>query len=276
MAYSVQNNLDAMFTERALSQTQSELSRTMQRLSSGYRINRAADDAAGLAISEKLRSQVRGLGAASRNAQDGISVIQTAEAALGETTGILQRLRELAVQGANDTLTDTDRQNLQKEVDQLLTEIDRFSSATEFNTKKLISGSLATTALTLQVGANAGQVIAFTITSASAASLGVSGIAVSSQASASAAIQSLDAAISTVSTERAKLGAIQNRLERTISNLDSQAENLQASESRIRDTDVARETISMMRLQILQQAGVAAQAQANTAPQVVLSLLGGR
>lgn len=273
MAYSIQNNLDAVFTQRALSTTQNQLSKVLQRLSSGYRINRAADDAAGLAIAEKLRAQVRGLNQAARNAQDGVSVIQTAEAALGETGDILQRLRELAVQGANDTLTSTDRSNVQAEVDQLLTEIDRFASTTEFNTKKLISGSMATTAMTLQVGANSGQVIAFTITTATAASLGVSGIAVSTQASANAAIASIDAAISTVSTERAKLGALQNRLERTISNLDSQSENLQASESRIRDTDVARETINMVRLQILQQAGMAAQAQANSAPQVVLSLL---
>jgi flagellin len=236
MAFSIRNNVDAMFTQRALAGTQKELSAVNERLSSGYRINRAADDAAGLAISEKLRAQVRGLSQASRNAQDGVSVIQTAESALGETGSILQRVRELAVQGANDTLTSGDRSNIQAEVDQ-------------------------------------NQVIAFTISTATAASLGVSGIAVSTQASANAAIASLDAAIGTISTERAKLGAVQNRLERTISNLNSQAENLTASESRIRDTDVAKEAIAMTRLQILQQAGVAAQSQANSSPQVVLSLL---
>lgn len=273
MSFSIRNNVDAMFTNQNLANTQNELSGVMQRLSSGYRINKAADDAAGLGISEKLRAQVRGLNQAGRNAQDGISVIQTAEGALGETGGILQRLRELAVQGANDTLTTTDRSNIQTEVDQLLAEIDRFSSTTEFNTKKLISGSLATTAMTLQVGANGGQVIAFTITTATATSLGVSGIAVNTQASANAAIASIDTAITSISSERAKMGALQNRLERTISNLNSQSQNLQESESRIRDTDVAKETISLTRLQILQQAGVAAQSQANSAPQVVLSLL---
>lgn len=273
MAFSVRNNIDALFTQRAMGNTQVELSGVLERLSSGYRINKAADDAAGLAISEKLRSQTRGLSQAARNAQDGVSVIQTAESALGETGQVLQRVRELAVQGSNDTLTSGDRANIQAEVDQLLAEVDRFASTTEFNTHKLLSGSFASSAMTLQVGANNGQVIAFTITTATAASLGVSGIAVSTQASANAAIASLDTAIGTISTQRAKLGSIQNRLERTISNLNSQAENLAASESRIRDTDVAREAINLTRLQILQQAGVAAQSQANAAPQVVLSLL---
>ncbi|MBI2302626.1 MAG: flagellin FliC [Armatimonadetes bacterium] len=273
MAFSIRNNVEALFTHRALSNTQAELGGVMRRLSSGFRINSAGDDAAGLGISEKLRSQVRGLTQAGRNAQDGVSVIQTAEASLGEQGNLLQRLRELSVQGANDTLTSTDRSNIQLEVDALLTELDRFASTTQFNTKTLISGSMATTAMTLQVGANAGQVIAFTIMTSTSSSLGVSGIAVSTQASANAAIASIDAAISTVSSERAKLGALQNRLEATISNLNSQAETMTASESRIRDTDVARETVSLTRLQILQQAGVAAQAQANTAPQVVLSLL---
>lgn len=274
MGFSIRNNVNALFTSRSLANTQTELGGVMERLSSGYRINRAADDAAGLAISEKLRGQVRGLNQAARNAQDGVSVIQTAEAALGETGQILQRVRELAVQGANDTLTDADRSNIQTEVDALLAEIDRFAATTEFNTKKLISGSLATSAMTMQIGANQNQSIAFTMMTATAASLGVSGISVTGNASAGAALASIDAAIGTVTTERAKLGSLQNRLERTISNLNSQAENLQASESRIRDTDVAKETINLTRLQILQQAGVAAQAQANSAPQVVLSLLG--
>ncbi len=273
MAFSIRNNVDALFTERALGGTQSELSTVMERLSSGYRINKAADDAAGLAISEKLRSQIRGLTQAARNAQDGISVVQTAESALGETGNLLQRLRELAVQGSNDTLTSSDRSNIQMEINQLLQEIDRFSGTTEFNTHKLLSGSFASSAISLQVGANQNQIIAFTITTATATSLGVSGIAVSTQASANAAIASLDAAISIVSSERAKLGAVQNRLERTISNLNSQAENLTASESRIRDADVAKEAINLTRLQILQQAGVAAQSQANASPQAVLSLL---
>ena len=273
MAFSVRNNMTAVFTQRNLLGTQNEVASVMERLASGYRINRAADDAAGLAISEKLRAQVRGLNQAARNAQDGISVIQTAEAALGETGSILQRMRELAVEAANDTLTSDDRTDIQTEINELLSEVNRFSTTTEFNTKQLVSGSLATTALTLQIGANQGQTISFTIMNAGTASLAISGIAVSVQACAASAIASIDAAISTVSTERAKLGALQNRLERTISNLNSQSENLQASESRIRDADIARETTNLTRLQILQQAGIAAQAQANTVPQVVLSLL---
>lgn len=274
MPFSIRNNVGALFTQRNLTSTQADLTKVMERMSSGYRINRASDDAAGLAISEKLRAQVRGLNQAARNAQDGVSVIQTAEAALGESGSILQRVRELTVQAANDTLTSSDRGNIQAEVDQLLAELDRFASTTEFNTIKLMSGSLAASAMTLQIGANQGQVIAFTITQATAGSLGVSGIAVSTQASANAALSVIDAAISSVSTERAKLGAVQNRLERTISNLSTQAENLQSSESRIRDADIAMETIQLTRLQILQQAGAAAQSQANAAPQVVLSLLG--
>jgi len=273
MAFSIRNNVDAMFTQRSLSGTQSELSGVMQRLSSGYRINSAADDAAGLAISEKLRAQTRGLNQAARNAQDGVSVLQTAESAMGETQTILQRLRELAVQGANDTLTSSDRSNIQSEVNQMLQEVDRFATTTEFNTNRLLSGSYATSSMTLQVGANQSQVISFTITTTTAASLGVSGIAVSSQASANAAIASLDSAINTISTERAKMGSLQNRLQRTISNLNSQSEALTSSESRIRDADVAKEAINLTRLQILQQAGVAAQSQANAMPQAVMSLL---
>ncbi|MCC7490790.1 MAG: flagellin FliC, partial [Fimbriimonadaceae bacterium] len=188
MGFSIRNNVDAMFTQRALAGTQSDLTGVMERLSSGYRINKAADDAAGLGISEKLRSQTRGLTQAARNAQDGISVVQTAESALGDVNNLMQRMRELAVQGANDTLTSSDRSNIQKEVDQLLAEVDRFATTTEFNTHKLISGSFASNSMTLQIGANQNQVISFTLAQATAASLGVSGIAVSTQASANAAI----------------------------------------------------------------------------------------
>ena len=273
MSFSIRNNVDALFTSTTLASTQSELSKTMRQLSSGYRINSGADDAAGLAISEKLRAQVRGLNQAGKNAQDGVSMLQTAEGALGQTGDLLQRVRELTVQGANDTLTASDRSNIQAEVDQLLQEVDRFSGTTQFNTQNLLSGSFATSAMTLQVGANQNQVIAFTITNASASSLGVSGIAVSTQASANAALASIDAAINTISTERGKLGAIQNRLQATISSLSSQSQNLTQSESRIRDTDMASAVTNMTRLQILQQAGVAAQSQANQAPQVLLSLL---
>ena len=273
MSFSIRNNTDAQFTSSSLASTQAELSKTMRQLSSGFRINSGADDAAGLAISEKLRAQVRGLNQAGKNAQDGVSLVQTAESALGQTGDLLQRVRELTVQGANDTLTSGDRSNIQAEVDQLLQEVDRFSTTTQFNTQNLLSGSFASSALTLQVGANQNQVISFTITNASASSLGVSGIAVSTQASANAALASIDAAIDTISTERGKLGAIQNRLQATISNLSSQSQNLTQSESRIRDTDMASAVTNMTRLQILQQAGVAAQSQANQAPQVLLSLL---
>jgi flagellin len=273
MAFSINNNIEALTTHRNLSATQVNLTKTMERLSSGLRINRASDDAAGLVVSEKLRAQVRGLNQSNRNAQDGISLIQTAESALGETESILQRLRELSVQAANDTLVTSDRNKIQTEVDQLLSEIDRFSNTTQFNTKALLDGTLGTTALTLQVGANQNQTISFTVTTASASGLGVSGIGVTSYALANSAIVSIDAAISTVSNERAKLGAMQNRLEYAISNLGSSAENTQAAESRIRDANIAQETINLTRLQILQQAGVAAQAQANALPQTVLSLL---
>ena len=273
MSFSIRNNTDAQFTSSSLASTQAELSKTMRQLSSGFRINSGADDAAGLAISEKLRAQVRGLNQAGKNAQDGVSLVQTAESALGQTGDLLQRVRELTVQGANDTLTSGDRSNIQAEVDQLLQEVDRFSTTTQFNTQNLLSGSFASSALTLQVGANQNQVISFTITNASASSLGVSGIAVSTQASANAALASIDAAINTISTERGKLGAIQNRLQATISSLSSQSQNLTQSESRIRDTDMASAVTNMTRLQILQQAGVAAQSQANQSPQVLLSLL---
>jgi len=259
---------------RNLLNTSDRLGKTLQKLSTGMRINRAADDAAGLAISEKLRAQVRGLNQAARNAQDGISVVQTAESTLGEVESILQRLRELAVQGANDTLTSTDRGHIQTEVDQLLTEIDRISNTTEFNTRKLLDGTFSSTPLTLQVGANNGQVIGITISAANASGLGVSGISVGSHSLASAALASLDSAISTMSSWRTRLGATQNRLEYTISNLRTASENMTASESRIRDADMAEEMINMVRLQVLQQAGVAAQAQANMLPQAVLSLLG--
>jgi flagellin len=273
--FSIVNNVEALNVHRSLGNTQNRLTKVMERLSTGLRINRAADDGAGFAISEKLRGQTRGLSQASRNAQDGISVIQTAEGALGETESILQRLRELSVQAANDTLVAADRSKIQTEVDQLLAEIDRFANTTEFNTKKLLDGTLGTTALTLQVGANQNQTISFTVTTATASGLGVSGIGVTTHSLATSAIVSLDAAISTMANERAKLGAMQNRLEHTIQNLESSRENLSASESRIRDADIAKETMELTRLQILQQAGVAAQAQANALPQAVLSLLRG-
>ena len=277
MGLSVYNNVEAQNAHRLLSNTGTQLNKSMERLSSGLRINRAADDAAGLAVSEGMRSQIRGMNVASRNAQDGVSMVQVADGALGNVGDMLQRVRDLAVQASNGTLTDAQRTNLDTEVQQILTEIGKTGTDTEFNGLKILAGSVATaaSAVTLQVGANASQNIAFTIGTVSASDLGISGIAVSTAASATAAIASLDAAISTVTTSRANLGAIQNRLEHTINRLGMTSENLQAAESRIRDADMASEMIDYTRNQILQQSGTAMLAQANQAPQSILSLLKG-
>jgi flagellin len=275
MGLSIYNNISAMNAHRVLQGTQSEMSRSMERLSSGLRINRAADDAAGLAVSETMRSSIRGQQVASRNAQDGVSLVQVADGALGNVGDMLQRVRDLAVQASNGTLTDSQRKNLDAEVQQVLTEINAVGTQTDFNGIKILAGSVSTaaSAVTLQVGASGGQTIAFTIGTVSTTELGVSGIAVSTAASASAAIASIDAAISTVTTNRANLGAIQNRLEQTISRLGIMSENMQAAESRIRDADMAQEMIKFTKSQILSQSGMSMLAQANTAPQSVLSLL---
>jgi flagellin len=275
MGLSVYNNVEAMNAHRLLSNTNAQLSKSMERLSSGLRINRAADDAAGLAVSEGMRSQIRGMNVASRNAQDGVSMVQVADGALSNVGDMLQRVRDLAVQASNGTLTDQQRGNLDTEVQQVLTEIGKTGTDTEFNGLKILAGSVATaaSAVTLQVGANASQNIAFVIATVSASDLGISGIAVSTAASASAAIASLDAAINTVTTNRANLGAIQNRLESTISRLGMTSENVQAAESRIRDADMASEMIDFTKNQILQQSGTAMLAQANQAPSSILSLL---
>lgn len=272
----INNNLMAMNAYRQLGITNSAGSKSMEKLSSGYRINRAGDDAAGLAISEKMRGQIRGLAMASKNAQDGISLIQTAEGALTETHAILQRMRELAVQSANDTNNDTDRGELQKEVEQLIAELDRISTDTEFNTKTLLDGSLisgASGAVVFHIGANADQSIELEIGDMSATGLSVATVDIATQTGADSAITTIQTAIDNVSSERAKLGAYQNRLEHTIRNLDTSAENLQAAESRIRDVDMAKEMMEFTRNNILQQAATAMLAQANQAPQSVLQLL---
>ncbi|MFN8109606.1 MAG: flagellin [Thermoleophilia bacterium] len=275
MALSIYNNVNAMNAHRVLLGTQGDMSKSMERLSSGLRINRAADDAAGLAVSETMRSNIRGQQVASRNAQDGVSLVQVADGALGNVGDMLQRVRDLAVQASNGTLTDSQRSNLDAEVQQVLTEINAVGTNTDFNGIKILSGSVSTAAnaVTLQVGSAAGQSIAFTIGTVSTQALGVSGIAVSTAASASAAIASIDAAISFVTTNRATLGATQNRLEQTISRLGIMAENLQGAESRVRDADMAQEMISFTKNQVLQQSGMAMLSQANQAPQSVLSLL---
>ena len=275
MGLRIYNNVEAQMAHRQLASTNNELSRTMERLSSGLRINRAADDAAGLAVSEEMRSQIRGMNVASRNAQDGVSMVQVADGALGGVNDMLQRIRDLSVQAANGTLTDQQRSNLDQEVQSIVAEMARVAADTEFNGVKILSGSVATAAnaVTLQVGANGSQVIAFTIGTMSAADLGISGIAIGTAASATQAIASVDAAIRQVNASRAAMGAIQNRLEQTISRLDLTSENLQAAESRVRDADMATEMIDFTRNQILQQSGTAMLAQANQAPQSILRLL---
>ena len=374
----INHNISALNTYRQLSINNSAVSKSLEKLSSGLRINRAGDDAAGLAISEKMRGQIRGLNMAVKNAQDGISLIQTAEGALNEMHSILQRMRELAVQAANDTNTDTDRQELQKEIDQLISEIDRIANTTEFNTKKLLEGSAAkagvinasaeilsqtggnkftistasvtnasitdsgsfyleigtgtgttgefnytltaadgsvTTgtltagatlsingveitvstniqtgdamsisiiddktistdrSLKFQIGANAAQTMSVDINDMSSTALNINGIKVDTQAAAQASITAVEMALRSVSSERAKLGAFQNRLEHTINNLGTSSENLSAAESRIRDVDMAKEMMEFTKNSILSQAATAMLAQANQVPQGVLQLL---
>lgn len=267
----VQHNLTAMNANRQLGITTNAQAKSTEKLSSGYRINRAADDAARLSISEKMRSQIRGLNQASDNAQDGISLIQSAEGALNETHSILQRMNELAVKAANDTNQSIDRQSIQDEVDALATEIERISTDTEFNKKKLLDGSL--TSQHLQVGANKGQQISINIASVGATALAVNALDVLSYGSAGNAISAIQHAIDQVSTARSGLGALQNRLEHTIANLDTTSENTQSAESRIRDVDMASEMVDYSKNSILAQAGQAMLAQANQATQGVLSLL---
>ncbi|MFB3226033.1 flagellin [Exiguobacterium sp. PHA03] len=357
----INHNITALNTHNKLSSASAAQSKSMEKLASGLRINRAGDDAAGLAISEKMRAQVRGLDMASKNSQDAISMIQTAEGALNETHDILQRVRELAVQSANDTNNNNDRAEIQKEVGQLLTEVDRIGNNTEFNTKKLLNGGLGgavdqtpanTTVLakagvasastngavagtytitaaagkltmsdggtktqtisnaggaqtlnfsdfgieiktnssyaagaaignvvvtsgsaSFQIGANQGQNINLSISDMRSAALGIDAVDVSTKAGADAAITTVQTAIDTVSSERSKLGAYQNRLDHTINNLKTSSENLTAAESRVRDVDMAKEMMSQTKNSILAQAAQAMLAQANQTPQGVLQLL---
>ncbi len=268
----VQHNLSAMNTNRQMGVVTSALQKSTEKLSSGYKINRAGDDAAGLSISEKMRSQIRGLNKASDNAQDGISLIQVAEGALNETHSILQRMNELATQAANDTNTSVDRQSIKDEIEQLNEELDRISTTTQFNKQDLLTGGFSGK---LQVGALKEQTMDVKISLAvSAKGLKVSAVEVSTNVNAGAAMQSIQDAIESVSKQRSKLGAIQNRLEHTINNLDTNAENTQAAESRIRDTDMADEMVQYSKNNILSQAGQSMLAQANQQTQGVLSLLG--
>ena len=267
----VQHNLTAMNANRNLSTVTGAQQKSTEKLSSGYRINRAADDAAGLSISEKLRSQIRGLDKAASNSQDGISLVQVAEGALNETHSILQRMNELSTQAANDTNTSTDRESIQQEMDQLTSEIDRIRSTTQFNSMNLLDGTF--TGMRLQVGALSGQSISISIGNMNAATLKVSGLRVSSFSAAGKAMAAIQEAINSVSKQRSALGAIQNRLEHTINNLQTTSENTSAAESRIRDVDMATEMVEYSKNNILAQAGQSMLAQANQATQGVLSLL---
>ena len=270
----VQHNLSAMNTSRQMNSVSSAMSKSTEKLSSGYKINRAGDDAAGLSISEKMRSQIRGLNKAASNAQDGISLVQVAEGALNETHSILQRMNELATQAANDTNTSVDRDAIQQELNQLTSEIDRIQSTTQFNSMNLLDGTFSSKQLKLQVGALQGQSIGVSIAKMSASKLGLEvSLKVSAFSTAGAAMNTIQAAIKTVSDTRSKLGAIQNRLEHTINNLNTTSENTQAAESRIRDTDMASEMVEYSKNNILAQAGQSMLSQANQQTQGVLSLL---
>jgi len=270
----VQHNLTAMNSNRMLGLTTSSQAKSTEKLSSGYRVNRAADDAAGLAISEKMRRQVKGLTQASRNAQDGISCVQTAEGALTEVHDMLQRMNTLANQASNDTMTSADRGYLDQEVQALVSEIDRVASTTTFNEQNLLDGTF--TGKNLQVGAESGQFIGISIAEMKASAIGIDGVTVSGtdNTNASAAISQIKTALASVSSQRADLGAVQNRLEHTIKNLDNVVENTTAAESQIRDTDMASEMVAFSNANILAQAGTSMLAQANQANQNVLSLLG--
>lgn len=305
----IQHNIAALNTHRNLSFNNTQASKNLEKLSSGYKINRAGDDAAGLAISEKMRGQIRGLDMATKNAQDSVSLIQTAEGALNETHAILQRMRELAVQSSNDTNVSADREALQLEIKSLSDEITRIADNTEFNTQKLLDGTFKqdseTTIVTggnatdvdgkvFQIGANSGQSITLAIGTMNASALGVNvadsasavtsisatgdigttGINISTQSAADNSVSIIDSAIARVSKTRASLGAVQNRLEHTINNLGATSENLTAAESRIRDTDMAKEMMGFTKNNILMQAAQSMLAQANQQPQGVLQLLG--
>jgi flagellin len=268
MSLRIQNNVEAFNAHRNLVGVNAAVSKSMERLSSGYRINRAADDAAGLAISEKMRGQIAGLGQSQRNIQDGISLVQTAEGSLNEVHSMLQRIRELAVEYKNGTLSSTNQTAIQSEVNQLASEIERIGASTKFNGISLLN--TAATTVSFQVGANDGETITVAMISlGSTAGVGTSYFTLSSATS----LSNIDAAIDNVSAQRSTLGAVQNRLEHSMSNVAVYQENLVASESRIRDVDMAEETVTLTKNQILAQAGTAMLSQANQSGQGVLSLL---
>ena len=283
----INHNMSAMFAQRSEGLTEVSHQKNMEKLSSGMKINRAGDDASGLAVSEKMRSQIRGLNQASTNAKNGISFIQTTEGYLQETEDIVQRIRELAVQSSNGIYTDEDRMQIQVEVSSLIAEVDRIASTAQFNGMNMLTGRFArptgensvTASMWLHIGANMDQRTQVYIGTMSAAALGLRSVGteeimtLQSPDEANRAIGTLDEAIKKINKQRADLGAYQNRLEKTVEGLDVGAENLQASESRIRDTDMAKEIVESTKNQVLQQAGTAMLAQANQSSQNVLSLL---
>ena len=275
MSLYVNTNVSALNAQRQLFDVSNKLSTSFERLSSGFRINSASDDAAGLQISDRMTSQIQGLNQAVRNANDAISLTQTAEGALSEVTTSLQRIRQLAVQSQNGINSSADRVALQKEVSALKTEMSRIATDTQFGGVDLLSGTYSAKFL---VGANGGQTISVNLLRAGGgygtSGLSLSNLSVSSVAGASAALTSIDSAISTIGGARADLGALQNRFQSTIRNLSSISENVSAARSRIRDTDFASETAELTRNQIIQQASVSVLSQANQRPQTALSLLG--
>ena len=280
MALRINYNLASSSAQRGLSASQDAYAKQANRLSTGLRINSASDDAAGMAVSEKLKNQVRGLNQAQRNAQDGISLIQTAEGALTETHSLLARMRELAVQSSNDTLSASDRANLQVEFTALYAEVDRISSTTAFNGIYLLNNADVATGMTLQIGANNGNTFTLTVGGAQMSTLNsnfnsaaATLTTVGYQSSASAVISAVDAAVNAVSTARAGLGALQNRLESVGRSLAVASENTAAANSRVADADIASSMSELVRSQILQQAGISVLAQANQAPALVLQLL---
>lgn len=273
MVMTINSNINSLTAQKNLASSQSALATSIQRLSSGFRINGAKDDAAGLAISTSMNSQVNGLNQATRNANDGISLLQTADGALSQVSNMLQRMRDLSVQSANGTLGTGDRKNLDAEVQQLKTQIGTIASKTAFNNVALLSGGLSGSPLKLQVGANAGDSMSITVGRATLSGLGISATSIQTSGGASAAISAISTALNAINTNRANLGAAMNRLSYVVSLNQTNATNLSAASSQIQDTDYAAETANLTKNNILQQAGTSILAQANSIPQNVLSLL---
>jgi flagellin len=272
----INNNIAALNTHRQMGQVSGNAANSMEKLSSGMRINRGADDAAGLSISEKMRGQIRGLEQASKNSQDAVSLIQTADGALNETHAVLQRMRELTVQAASDTNSTAERDAIGGELEQLTATIQDIADTTQFNDQMLLDGSAGTAGvLTIQSGANSGETLSLDLTNVNltATLTALDGVSVADATSAATALTTIDAAIQTVSNGRAYTGAVQNRLDYTINNVNASAENTQAAESRIRDVDMAKEMMNLTKNNILTQASQAMLSQANQAPQAVLQLL---